>query len=82
MHCYVLLVVPRSLIKDIFSILWYLILTSSFCEYTQDEAAKSEQMDEGVVDQMEPDFPETQSPVKSHDSEDEFFRWSQYKSEL
>ncbi|CAI9097040.1 OLC1v1033336C1 [Oldenlandia corymbosa var. corymbosa] len=46
-----------------------------------DEAAKPEQIDETVDKNMEPDVAETQSPVgESQDSDDDFFRWSQYKS--
>ncbi|KAL3520331.1 hypothetical protein ACH5RR_018480 [Cinchona calisaya] len=49
---------------------------------TNDEEARSEQIDKGIHGNMEPGFPETQSLVKSDDSEDYFFRWSQYKSEM
>ncbi|XP_071921012.1 uncharacterized protein [Coffea arabica] len=47
-----------------------------------DEEAKSEQIDGGVLGNMEPDISETQSPEKSYDSEEELLRWSQYKSEI
>ncbi|XP_071922141.1 uncharacterized protein [Coffea arabica] len=47
-----------------------------------DEEAKSEQIDGGVLGNMEPDISETESPEKSYDSEEELLRWSQYKSEI
>lgn len=62
---------------------WYLILISTILGCIQDEEAKSEQIEEEVVDNnAKPEFSETQSPVESHDSDDDFLRWSQYKSEL
>ncbi|XP_059664922.1 uncharacterized protein LOC132311172 [Cornus florida] len=48
---------------------------------TNEEMAKSEQVQEKVED-MEPNLSEVQSPVKSCDSEDDLYRWSEYKSEF
>ncbi|PWA53386.1 Homeodomain-like protein [Artemisia annua] len=45
------------------------------------DATKPVQLEKEVKD-MEPDVPAVESPTKSHDSEDEMYLWSQYKSEI
>ncbi|KAK4360863.1 hypothetical protein RND71_019815 [Anisodus tanguticus] len=45
-----------------------------------EEEAKSEHVEEKEVKAMEQDVPEMESPV--NDSEDDFLKWSQYKSEV
>ncbi|XP_052189713.1 uncharacterized protein LOC127799588 isoform X2 [Diospyros lotus] len=47
-----------------------------------EEVAKPEEVEKGDVESMEPDASEVQDPVKPYDSDDDMFRWSQYKSEL
>ncbi|CAK9154360.1 unnamed protein product [Ilex paraguariensis] len=49
---------------------------------TNEEVTKYEQTEEGEIEIMETDVPEVHSPVKSDNSEDDCYRWSQYKSEL
>lgn len=44
-------------------------------------ATKPIQLEKEVKD-MQPDVPAVESPTKSHDSDDELYRWSQYKSEI
>lgn len=47
-----------------------------------EEEAMSEHVEEKEVEAMEQDVPEMESPVKDYDSEDDFLKWSQYKSEV
>ncbi|CAL5391951.1 unnamed protein product [Camellia sinensis] len=51
-------------------------------EINEEEVAKSEQVEGGQIEAMEPDVSEGEIPLKSSDSEDALCRWSQYKSEL
>lgn len=46
------------------------------------EAAKSELREEEVQDMEPKDVPAVESSLKSDDSEDDLYRWSQYKSEI
>ncbi|KAK9286556.1 hypothetical protein L1049_014955 [Liquidambar formosana] len=46
------------------------------------EAPKTEQNEEVMIEEPEANDTEVHSPVKSDDSDDDFLRWSQYKSEL
>ncbi|GAB4826104.1 hypothetical protein Ancab_008974 [Ancistrocladus abbreviatus] len=48
----------------------------------QEETAKSELKEEGLVADRGAGFSDVQSPARSHDSDDDDYRWSQYKSEL
>ncbi|CAL5394969.1 unnamed protein product [Camellia sinensis] len=48
----------------------------------EEEVAKSEQVEGGQIEAMEPDVSEGEIPLKSSDSEDALCGWSQYKSEL
>ncbi|KAA8544721.1 hypothetical protein F0562_019575 [Nyssa sinensis] len=50
-------------------------------EINVEEVEKSEQIEEEVED-LGPDLSEVHSPVKSCDSEDDLYRWNQYKSEF
>ncbi|XP_059625614.1 uncharacterized protein LOC132268770 isoform X2 [Cornus florida] len=49
---------------------------------TNEVVAKSDEQVEEKVEDMEPDLLEVQSPLKSCDSEDDLYGWSQYKSEF
>ncbi|KAL7251119.1 hypothetical protein ACSBR1_013031 [Camellia fascicularis] len=51
-------------------------------EEKEEEVAKSEQVEGGQIEAMEPDVSEGEIPLKSSDSEDALCGWSQYKSEL
>ncbi|XP_060192327.1 transcription factor TFIIIB component B'' [Lycium barbarum] len=47
-----------------------------------EEEAKSEHVEEKEAEAVEQDVPEMESPVKEDDIEDDFLKWSEYKSEV
>ncbi|KAF5951106.1 hypothetical protein HYC85_013099 [Camellia sinensis] len=51
-------------------------------EINEEEVAKSEQVEGGQIEAMEPDVSEGEIPLKSSDSEDALCGWSQYKKLL
>ncbi|KAK6145574.1 hypothetical protein DH2020_022394 [Rehmannia glutinosa] len=50
-------------------------------EHTQEEEPKGEHIQGEGNEDVANDFNEVQSPMKSDDDEDDFFKWSQYKSD-
>lgn len=48
---------------------------------TNNDEEKSEQIDEDIMNDAEQEFTKVESPVKTDDSEDDLFHWSQYKCE-